>query len=70
MPSLNMGWRTCSELAVRTARWFSWNLQHALLERQAAVVEQAAHFGLGVLDHVFVEHAVHAARAAPRRNAP
>src|SRR5689334_25328501 len=35
--------------------------EHAFLERKAAVLEQAAHLALGVLDHVLVEHAVHAA---------
>src|SRR3954466_9931404 len=30
--------------------------QHALFERQVAVIEQPAHFGLGVLDHALVEH--------------
>src|SRR5512134_2275752 len=38
--------------------------KHALLERQAAVVEQAAHLTLGVLDHVLVEHTMH----PPRQN--
>src|SRR5688572_7098993 len=35
--------------------------QHSFLERQAAVLEQAAHLTLGVLDHVLVENPVHAA---------
>ena len=32
-----IGWRTCSELAVRTARSLVQNLQAGVLERQAAV---------------------------------
>jgi hypothetical protein len=35
--------------------------QAALLERQAAVFEQAPHFGFGVVDHAFVDDAVDAA---------
>src|SRR5688572_14156766 len=34
-------------------------LEHGGLEFQAAVGQQAAHLGLGILHHVLVEHAVH-----------
>ena len=33
-----------------------------VLERQAAILEQPAHLGFGVVDHRFVENAVNAAR--------
>ena len=32
--------------------------QTALLERQPAVIEQPAYFAFGVVDHLFVEHAM------------
>src|ERR1700683_5207834 len=35
-------------------------LQAALLEWQAAIRQQRAHLRLGILDHAFVVHAVHA----------
>src|SRR5690242_6709039 len=37
-------------------------VQTFLLERQAAIVEQGADFALGILDHAFIEDAVHASR--------
>src|SRR5689334_17766362 len=35
--------------------------EHPFLEREAAVLEQSAHFAFGVLDHPLVEHAMDAA---------
>src|SRR5262245_36219494 len=35
--------------------------QTALVERQAAIVEQAPDFALGVRDHALIDHAMHAA---------
>ena len=61
-PSRLIGRRTCSELAVRTARVVLVEAQAGGLERQAEEVEQRAHLGLGVVDQSLVDHAVDAAR--------
>ena len=54
---LKMGWRTCSELAVRTARSVLWNSIQACFKRQAAEIEQAPDLGLQIVHHILVVHA-------------
>ena len=74
-PSLRIGRRTCSALAVRTGRLVSWKRRHAGVEGQAAEIEQRADLRLGIVDQPLVDQAVDGARQhriemrhQPRRN--
>ena len=54
-----MGWRTCSELAVRTLRSVLWNVEACGLEARGRKVEHTPHAALQVVHDVLVLNAQH-----------
>jgi hypothetical protein len=62
-PALLIGRRTCSELAVLTARSVWWKFTHRSSKGQVAVIQQPAHLAFKVIQNVFMPDP----QDAPRR---